>query len=110
MFTAQALTKGFWIPAWLAMWIPNIVLGAAGVFLLVSPRAIGRSADSHSAAGVGQTPSVERRCGSAPAAPVRRTLGHGAPALVIRMPHFRLPGPTLLDGYIAQPVPAASSP
>ena len=35
MFMAQSLTKGFWIPAWLAMWIPDLVLGAAGVCLLV---------------------------------------------------------------------------
>ena len=35
MFTAASLTKGFWIPAWLAMWIPDLVLGAAGLFLLV---------------------------------------------------------------------------
>ena len=42
MFTAEALTKGFWVPAWLSMWLPNIILGAAGVFLLIN-RA--RSAD-----------------------------------------------------------------
>ena len=24
MFTAEALTKGFWMPAWLSMWLPNI--------------------------------------------------------------------------------------
>ena len=42
MFTAGSLTKGFWVPAWLSMWLPNIALGALGIFLLVS-RA--RSAD-----------------------------------------------------------------
>jgi lipopolysaccharide export system permease protein len=36
MFTAQAMTKGHIIPAWLSMWLPNIVLGAAGVALLMS--------------------------------------------------------------------------
>ena len=35
MFTAQSLTKGFWIPAWLSMWTPNIFLGIAGVMLLI---------------------------------------------------------------------------
>ena len=23
MFTAEALTKGFWMPAWLSMWLPE---------------------------------------------------------------------------------------
>ena len=78
MFTAQALTKGFWIPPWLAMWLPNILLGAAGVCLLVAARAVGRSADSHSAAGVAarRLPSTtarrhrpRRRRRVAPAAP-----------------------------------------
>lgn len=36
MFTAQAMTKGKLVPAWLSMWLPNIVLGVAGVWLLVS--------------------------------------------------------------------------
>ena len=36
MFTAQAMTKGGLIPAWLSMWVPNIVLGIAGVALVVS--------------------------------------------------------------------------
>ena len=31
---AQSLAKGAWVPAWLATWIPNIVLGAVGVALL----------------------------------------------------------------------------
>ena len=42
MFMAQAMTKGGMIPAWLAMWLPNLILGVAGVALLMS-RA--RSAD-----------------------------------------------------------------
>jgi len=36
MFTAQAMTKGKLVPAWLSMWLPNIVLGIAGIWLLVS--------------------------------------------------------------------------
>jgi LPS export ABC transporter permease LptG len=42
MFTARSMTKGHLIPAWSAMWWPNLILGAAGVWLLLS-RA--RSAD-----------------------------------------------------------------
>ena len=29
------MTKGALIPAWLAMWMPNILLGAGGIALLV---------------------------------------------------------------------------
>ena len=36
MFSAHAMTKGALLPAWLAMWVPNIVLGAAGLLLLVA--------------------------------------------------------------------------
>src|SRR6185503_18650495 len=42
MFTARSMTKGHLIPAWSAMWWPNLILGTAGIWLLVS-RA--RSAD-----------------------------------------------------------------
>ncbi|MBM3781031.1 MAG: LPS export ABC transporter permease LptF [Acidobacteria bacterium] len=36
MFTAQAMTKGKLLPAWLSMWLPNLALGIAGIWLLVS--------------------------------------------------------------------------
>src|SRR5262245_62875560 len=36
MFTAEAMTKGGLIPAKLSMWVPNIVLGVAGVALLIA--------------------------------------------------------------------------
>src|SRR5688572_32180981 len=49
MFTAQSLTKGFWMPAELAMWIPNLVLGTAGLLLL---RRRSRSADQPIRIGV----------------------------------------------------------
>ncbi|HTH23687.1 MAG TPA: LPS export ABC transporter permease LptF [Vicinamibacterales bacterium] len=99
MFTAEALTKGFWVPAWLSMWIPNILLGAAGVFLLIN-RA--RSADQPIRIPVPKWLMRWRRdqdaVDSAPTTgPKRRH-----PRLVDRVPHFELPRPTLLDIYIAK--------
>ncbi len=101
MFSAQALTKGFWIPAWLSMWIPNIVLGAAGVFLLIN-RA--RSADQPIRISLPRWATPWRRdedevagATAGPGAQARRR-----PALVVRMPHFEIPRPTLLDTYIAK--------
>src|SRR5687767_13487905 len=96
MFTAESLTKGFWIPAWLSMWIPNIILGAAGVFLLIN-RA--RSADQPISISL---PSWVRRRLPAAATPAADASVGRRPALVLRLPHLNLPRPTLLDGYIAR--------
>ena len=98
MFTAEALTKGFWIPAWLAMWVPNLVLGAAGLFLLVR-RA--RSADQPIRIPLPAWFRPRLADDQTGAAPGERRAA-GAPALVIRLPHYRFPGPTLLDGYVAR--------
>jgi LPS export ABC transporter permease LptG/LPS export ABC transporter permease LptF len=100
MFTAQSLTKGFWIPAWLAMWVPNIILGAAGIFLLAS-RA--RSADQPIRITI---PAWLRRRIAADAAPqesgTANFAGGRRPALVVRVPHLNLPKLTLLDSYVAR--------
>lgn len=97
MFTAQALTKGFWIPAWFSMWIPNIVLGAAGVALLMS-RA--RSADRP--IRIPLPGWITRAAAGEPAAPVRADGARTRPVLVIRIPHFHIPRPSLLDLYVAK--------
>jgi LPS export ABC transporter permease LptF/LPS export ABC transporter permease LptG len=103
MFSAQALTKGFWIPAWLSMWIPNIVLGAAGVFLLIN-RA--RSADQPFRISLPRLATRWRRdedeAAGAAAGQAIPDRAQRRPALVIRMPHFEIPRPTLLDTYIAK--------
>jgi LPS export ABC transporter permease LptF/LPS export ABC transporter permease LptG len=105
MFGAHAMTKGGLIPAWSAMWLPNLLLGGAGVALLLS-----RSR------GVGQTmrltlPAIRwpRRSSAAPvetaadapptSVPARRRRGT---VVVIRIPQFDLPRPNLLDLYVAR--------
>ena len=97
LFTAEALTKGFWIPAWLAMWIPDLVLGAAGVLLLVR-RA--RSADQP--VRIPLPAWLRRRLSMDEASAAGGPRRPGTPALVIRIPHFSMPRPTLLDGYVAR--------
>ena len=88
MFMAQAMTKGYIIPAWLSMWLPNIVLGVAGVFLLIRRARYRRPADSHLAAA----PAIPRladgwwrgrpltRAGRHPLSRRRRPPPHGARA------------------------------
>jgi LPS export ABC transporter permease LptF/LPS export ABC transporter permease LptG len=104
MFMAQSLTKGALIPAWLAMWVPNILLGAAGL-ALIGLRSHGidqaqfrlpsfswlQSRTNRSADPAATSPS------SAPA--LRR---RGGTVIVIRVPQFQLPRPNLLDLYIAR--------
>ena len=101
LYTAQAATKGFWIPAGLSMWLPNIVLGIAGVVLLIN-RA--RSADQPIRI---PTPAwLSRWRAKAPAASLPgAATGQAAkpkPTVVVRIPHFEIPRPTLLDAYIAR--------
>jgi LPS export ABC transporter permease LptF/LPS export ABC transporter permease LptG len=101
MFTAQSLTKGFWIPAWLSTWVPNIVLGVAGVLLLIS-RA--RSADQPIRIPVPMwvVTRFRRAEPATPAGGVETTAARRRPVLVIRVPHFEIPRPTLLDSYVAK--------
>jgi len=82
------------------MWVPNIILGAAGIFLLIN-RA--RSADQPIRISLPRWITRWRRdetAGESSAGrPGRRK---PRPLLVLRVPHLRLPGPTLLDAYIAK--------
>jgi hypothetical protein len=101
MFTAQAMTKGGLIPATLSMWVPNIVLGLAGLALVISrsrgvdralrfrlPSLPFRRADPAAASAAAADPASPRR--------------GGGPVLVIRIPQFELPRPNLLDLYVSR--------
>ena len=67
--------------------------------LLVSRARAARSADSHSAAGAAVAPAAAGRDARADAGRGGRRRGAGAarPVVVIRIPHFELPRPNLLD-------------
>lgn len=104
MFTAQAMTKGHLMPAWLAMWLPNIILGVIGVVLLLS-RA--RSADQPIRIPlprwlVRTAPETAASPAEASAAPAGARAAGGAVVLVIKVPQFELPRPNLLDIYVAR--------
>ena len=110
MFSAQAMTKGYIIPAWLSMWLPNLVLGLAGVALLVS-RA--RSADQPIRIALPRfaLPYWLTRRASSERAIVASTPAQPRPAaasrsdrivVVVRIPQFELPRPNLLDVYVAR--------
>lgn len=103
MFGAHAMAKGALIPAWSAMWLPNIVLGAAGVVLLV---ARSRGIDLTLRFRLPALPRVFRRRTADGVRPAAAS-GTGAAApprvvVVIRIPQFALPRPSLLDLYVAR--------
>jgi LPS export ABC transporter permease LptG/LPS export ABC transporter permease LptF len=128
MMIAQALAKAQVFPASLARWLPNIVLGAAGIALLVYRH-------RHADAGVQislptpavmrewiqkrlpwrgtASPAVEasaaaaREAIQAKAIPAAKPTRPAKVVVVLRVPKwagevFRLPRPTLLDAYVGK--------
>jgi len=101
MYGGEALAKGHWMPAWLAMWLPNFLLGFAGIALLAS-----RSRSAGSPIRISLPRWLSRR--SPAADPSTTTTAAGLPArngrvvLVFKVPQFSLPGPRVLDVYLAK--------
>jgi lipopolysaccharide export system permease protein len=100
LYSSRAAALAGRLPPWIAPWLVNVILGAAGVFLLFW-RA--RSADRPIRISVptfwrrkATTPELAARVG-APAAPARRRV-----VVVIRIPHINWPRPTLLDIYVSR--------
>jgi LPS export ABC transporter permease LptG/LPS export ABC transporter permease LptF len=99
MYMSEAIAKAGILPlwfAWLAMWVPNIVVALWGVALIVKKL---RTPD----ASVGLALPFIRRGQRAIAAP----LGSGALAgrgnrviVVVRIPDLSLPRPSILDWYV----------
>jgi len=99
--SAEALAKGHKVAAWLARWVPNIVLAVLGVVgTWWRVRATGQTLSL-------QLPSwLSRRRGTTPedAAAAAAGIAHrpaARPVLVIRIPRFDLPRPRLLDLYVS---------
>jgi lipopolysaccharide export system permease protein len=102
LWSMRALAIAGSFPASLAPWVPNVILGAAGAFLLVR-RA--RAADQPIRITL---PAFVRKL-ARPAAAVRRVgtpRAASAPSsravVVIRVPRLNIPRPTLLDLYVAR--------
>jgi LPS export ABC transporter permease LptG/LPS export ABC transporter permease LptF len=97
LYGGRAMAKGGVIDAWLAPWLPNIVLGVAGLALLAwrtrsaqGPLEItlpfftrGVPSDAAEPRGTGASTSMRRRV-----------------VLVLRLPHVSLPQPRILDLYV----------
>jgi LPS export ABC transporter permease LptG/LPS export ABC transporter permease LptF len=93
LWTSRALALGGWLPPALGPWIANLVLGAAGIVLV-----LWRAGSADQPLRV-TLPAIRRRSADhgPAAAPRRRPF-----TLVIKVPRLGLPRPGLLDIYIAR--------
>jgi LPS export ABC transporter permease LptG/LPS export ABC transporter permease LptF len=104
MFLSESLTKGHYLNAYLSRWVPNLVLGAFGIAALVW-RARVTSARLPFTIPVRFTRAPRAEPGSGPkkrpdaAVPPAKPKGV---VVVIRIPRFAAPAPTLLDRYVAR--------
>lgn len=122
MYVSEALAKGQRMPPELAMWVPNIVLGGAGLLLLVFkaqgreitaptltlpvpaalarwfPRGAADRDDDGAAGSPGTVPGVSEPAVGRASPPTGRK-GQQV-VIVIRLPKGLLPSFTLLDRYI----------
>ena len=102
MYGGEALAKGHWLPAWLAMWLPNFLLGFAGVALLASRTRSAGSPIRISLPGWFSRRRSASASGDPLPAPAAGTSGNGRVMVVLKVPQFSLPGPRLLDVYLAR--------
>ncbi len=101
MYGGEALAKGHWMPAWLAMWLPNFLLGFAGLVLLAL-----RSRSAGSPIRITLPGWLSRRASATDAAITRTGAAVSTRidrvVIVVKVPQFSLPGPRLLDVYLAK--------
>jgi LPS export ABC transporter permease LptF/LPS export ABC transporter permease LptG len=103
MYGGEALAKGHWLPAWLAMWLPNFVLGAAGLALLASrSRSAGSPIRITLPAWITRRRAAATETGAGSVATAASPARNGRVVVVLKVPQFSLPGPRLLDVYIAK--------
>ncbi len=108
MFMAESLAKGHKIPAEIARWVPNLLLGPFGVAALIwrAGHADGRLPFRLRVPLPSLPAWIRRRTGAAPHATPKPATG-AAPGrrgvvLVIRIPRLHLPLPGLIDRYISR--------
>jgi LPS export ABC transporter permease LptG/LPS export ABC transporter permease LptF len=93
LWTARSLAKSGWLAPEISPWVPNIVLGLAGILLFLW-RA--RSADQPIRFSI-PTFWKKQPAGDADASVLRPRV-----VIVVRLPHLNLPRPNILDLYTAR--------
>ncbi len=96
LFIAESLTKAQLLPAAWSRWVPNVVLGVAGVLLVVRrARRIESALSLRWPLWAGRLRRA-RPGGEAPGARTPRVV------VVVRWPRVNVPAPTLLDRYVTR--------
>ncbi len=97
LWGARAVAISDRFPAGWAPWIPNVIFGVAGIFLL---RWRASSADQPMSVSI---PAFWRRAQSSgpPATPAEAPRKARRVMIVVRLPHLNLPRPALLDLYVS---------
>jgi LPS export ABC transporter permease LptG/LPS export ABC transporter permease LptF len=99
MYISEAIAKASLLPywfAWLAMWVPNIVVGLWGLVLIVKKLRAPEQASMKFA-----LPFVRRRDPAAVAQNGIASADRGTRVIVvIKIPHIAFPRPSILDWYV----------
>ena len=108
MFLAESLAKGHRIPAEYARWVPNLLLGPFGIAAMIwrAGHAEGRIPLSARLPHL-RIPAWFLRSGSLPTttsehAATQPNAARRRVVLVVRLPRFNAPTPSLLDRYISR--------
>jgi LPS export ABC transporter permease LptG/LPS export ABC transporter permease LptF len=108
MFLAESMAKGHRIPAEYARWVPNLLLGPFGIAAMIwrAGHAEGRIPLGARLPNL-RIPAWFRRSGTLPATTSAHAAAQPSPArrhvvLVVRLPRFNAPTPSLLDRYISR--------
>ncbi len=107
MYSGEAMAKAQWVSAAFAMWLPNVVLGLAGLALVYWRAHLAELGTSVAiplpwrrrvtAAPVDGAPSAPP---SVPPVRQKRAARGGRVVVVVRVPQFWLPQPRILDWYL----------
>ncbi len=99
MYISEAIAKGGFFPWWfahLAMWVPNIVVAIWGVILIVRKLRAPEESSVRFA-----LPFLRRRVRNGQAGSRRRRTARGTRVVVvIKVPQFAFPAPSILDWYV----------
>ncbi len=99
MYMSEAIAKAGLLPywfAWLAMWVPNIVVALWGLVLIV--RKLRAPEESSMKLAL---PFVRRRARAAAAQSATAASARGTRVVVvIKIPHIAFPRPSILDWYV----------
>ncbi len=95
LWTCRSLAKSGWLAPQLSPWVPNIVLGLAGILIFLWRV---RSADQPLRFSI---PTFWRR-GAAGAGGTASPAARPRVVVVVKLPHLNLPRPNLLDLYVSR--------